>query len=155
VPQPENYSVKTLSDAIGHDFGWSDPITVDQAMINAFAELTGDRQWIHVDVEKATKHGPFGGPVAHGFLILSLLAAGTETAGVAPADAKMAVNYGLGSVRFPGPVLSGSAVRARFKLVGVEPKGPGAQLAKLEATLQADGADKPAVVAEFLAMVMG
>ena len=155
MPQPENYSVRTLSDAIGHDFGWSEPIPVTQDMINAFADLTGDRQWIHVDVEKATKHGPFGGPVAHGFLILSLLAAGTETDGVAPSDAKMVVNYGLGSVRFPGPVRSGASVRARFKLIGVEQKGPGTQLVKLEATLQADGADKPAVVAEFLAMAMG
>lgn len=155
MPQPENYSVSTLSDNIGHDFGWCDPIVVTQDMINAFADITGDHQWIHVDVEKATKHGPFGGPVAHGFLILSLLASGTETAGVAPGDAKMVVNYGLGSVRFPGPVHSGATVRARFKLTGVEPKGPGTQLMKLEATLQADGADKPSVVAELLAMVMG
>lgn len=155
MPQPENYSVTTMSDAVGHDFGWSDPIVVDQAMIQAFADVTGDHQWIHVDVEKATKHGPFGGPVAHGFLTLSLLAACTESAGVAPTDAKMVVNYGLGSVRFPGPVLSGASVRARFKLIGVEPKGPGSQLAKLEATLQADGAPKPAVVAEFLAMIQG
>ena len=155
MPQPENYSVSTLSDNIGHDFGWSDPIVVTQDMINGFADVTGDHQWIHVDVEKATKHGPFGGPVAHGFLTLSLLAAATETAGVAPSDAKMVVNYGLGSVRFPGPVPSGASVRAQFKLVGVEPKGPGTQLMKLEATLQADGADKPSVVAELLAMVMG
>jgi len=155
MPQPENYSVNTLSEHIGYDFGWSDPITVSQDMINAFADVTGDHQWIHVDVEKASKHGPFGGPVAHGFLILSLLAAGTDSAGVAPRDAKMVVNYGLGSVRFPVPVLSGASVRARFKLIGVEPKGPGMQLVKLEATLQADGAAKPSVVAEFLAMVMG
>lgn len=155
MPQPENYSVSTLSDHIGHDFGTSDPIVVSQEMINGFADVTGDHQWIHVDVEKATKFGPFGGAVAHGFLTLSLLAASTESVGVAPGDAKAVVNYGLGSVRFPVPVLSGSTVRARYTLTGVEPKGPGAQLMTLKAELKADGADKPAVVAELLAMVMG
>ena len=155
MAQPENYSTKTLVDHIGHDYGVSDPIIVDQDMINGFADVTGDHQWIHVDVEKATKHGPFGGPVAHGFLTLSLNAAASESAGVAPPDAKAVLNYGLGSVRFPGPVLSGSPVRAQYKLVNVENKGPGYQLITLEATLQAEGADKPAVVAEFLAMVIG
>ncbi len=155
MPQPESYSVSSLCEHIGHDFGWSDPIIVTQDMIQAFADITGDQQWIHVDVEKATKHGPFGGPVAHGFLILSLLAAATETAGVVPRDAKMAVNYGLGSVRYPVPVPSGATVRARFALKGAEPKGPGMQLVTLDATLQADGAEKPSVVAEFLAIVQG
>ncbi|SEB00594.1 MaoC family dehydratase [Rubrimonas cliftonensis] len=155
MPQPENYSVNNLNDHIGHDFGTSNPIVVSQDMINAFADVTGDHQWIHVDVEKATHCGPFGGPVAHGFLTLSLLAASTESVGVAPSDAKAVVNYGLGGVRFPEPVRSGSTVRARYTLAHVETKAPGAQLMTLKAELKADGADKPAVVAELLAMVMG
>jgi Acyl dehydratase len=155
MAQPENYTTRTLTDHIGHDFGASQGIVVDQAMINTFADVTGDDQWIHVDVEKATKHGPFGGPVAHGFLTLSLLASASQDAGVVPPDAKAVVNYGLGSVRFLAPVLSGSTVRAQYTLVAVEEKAPGSQLMTLKATLQADGADKPAVVAELLAMVMG
>ncbi len=155
MPAPENYSTKTLSDCIGHDFGKSAPITVDQAMINGFADITGDHQWIHVDVEKAAKAGPFGGTIAHGFLTLSLLAAATESAGVVPGDAQAVLNYGLEKVRFLSPVPSGATVRAGFKLAGVEDKGKGNQLIRLEATLQAEGADKPAVIAELLAMVIG
>ncbi len=153
--QPTTYSTKTLAEHIGHDFGLSDPIVVSQDMINGFADVTGDHQWIHVDVEKATKHGPFGGPVAHGFLTLSLLAAASDTAGVAPGDAKAVLNYGLSNVRFLAPVLSGSSVRVQYKLAAVEQKAPGSQLMTLEATLTAEGAEKPAVVAELLAMVLG
>ncbi len=152
---PANYSTKTLSDAIGHDFGLSDPLVVSQDMINGFADVTGDHQWIHVDVEKAAKHGPFGGTIAHGFLTLSLLAAATESSGVVPPDAQAVLNYGSEKVRFLAPVTAGSTVRSSFKLVGVEPKGPGNQLIRLEATLQAEGSDKPAVIAELLAMVIG
>ncbi|MEO0678899.1 MAG: MaoC family dehydratase [Pseudomonadota bacterium] len=155
MPQPLNYTTATLAEHVGHDFGLSDPIVVTQEMVNAFADVTGDHQWIHVDVEKATAHGPFGGPVAHGFLTLSLLAAASQSAGVAPKDAKAVLNYGLGTVRFLAPVLSGSTVRARYTLADVEPKAPGSQLLRLEAVLQADGAEKPAVIADLLAMVMG
>ncbi len=155
MPAPENYSVQTLADCIGHDFGQSNPVDVDQEMINGFADITGDHQWIHVDVEKATKAGPFGATIAHGFLTLSLLAAATESVGAVPGDAKAVLNYGLEKVRFLAPVTSGSKVRASFKLAGVEDKGQGNQLIRLEATLQAEGADKPAVIAELLAMVIG
>lgn len=155
MAQPENYSVRTLATCEGHDFGISDPLLVDQDMINGFADVTGDQQWIHVDTKKAAEHGPFGGTIAHGFLTLSLLAAATESAGVVPSDAHAVLNYGLGKVRFLAPVPSGSTVRAQFKLVRVEDKGPGNQLIQLEATLQADGSDKPAVIAELLAMVIG
>jgi acyl dehydratase len=91
---PEGYSTRTLRDFIGHDFGASAPIAVDQERINTFADVTGDHQWIHVDVERARKMSPFGGPVAHGFLTLALLAAAVGAAGVVPADAKGVVNYG-------------------------------------------------------------
>lgn len=155
MAQPENYSVQTLANCKGHDFGISAPLLVDQEMISGFADITGDQQWIHVDIKRATEQGPFGGTIAHGFLTLSLLAAATETAGVVPPDAKAVLNYGLGKVRFLAPVVSGSTVHARFKLVGVEDKGPGNQLIQLEATLQVEGSDKPAVIAELLAMVIG
>ncbi|WP_037314039.1 MaoC family dehydratase [Ruegeria halocynthiae] len=154
MPAPENYTTRTLKDHIGHDFGLSDPIHVDQPKINGFADVTGDHQWIHVDVEKAN-HSPFGGTIAHGFLTLSLLAAATETSGIVPSDAKAVLNYGLDKARFLAPVPAGATVRSRFKLAGVEDKGAGNQLIRLEATLQADGSDKPAVVAELLAMVIG
>lgn len=152
---PANYSTQTLADAVGHDFGLSDPIEITQEMINSFADVTGDHQWIHVDVEKATKFGPFGGPIAHGFLTLSLLVAATESSGVVPSNAKAVLNYGLGKVRFLAPVPAGSSVQSSFKLAGVEDKGDGKQLMKIEATLQGVGSDTPAVVAELLAMVIG
>ncbi|MDP5217666.1 MaoC family dehydratase [Ruegeria sp. 2205SS24-7] len=125
---PASYSTQTLADAVGHDFGPSDPFEITQEMINNIADVTGDHQWIHVDVEKATKFGPFGGPVAHGFLTLSLLAAATESSGVVPPDAKAVLNYCSGKVRFLAPVLAGSSVRSNFKLVGVLRRGAGAAI---------------------------
>jgi acyl dehydratase len=91
---PAGYSVRTLKDFVGHDFGASAPIKVDQIRINTFADVTGDHQWIHVDVARAKKHSPFGGPVAHGFLTLSLVAAATMDSGVVPPDAEGAINGG-------------------------------------------------------------
>jgi acyl dehydratase len=155
MPAPQGYSTRTLKDFVGHDFGASDPITIDQQRINAFADVTGDHQWIHVDIERAKKESPFGAPVAHGFLTLSLLAAAVGSAGVVPADAKGALNYGLDSIRFISPVPAGKRVTANFKLISVEDKGPKGQLLRLGATLNIDGSDKPAVVGELLALVIG
>ena len=152
---PSDYSVKTLAQTIGHDFGLSDPVVISQEMINGFADVTGDHQWIHVDVERAAAQSPFGGTVAHGFLTLSMLAGAAEEAGVMPPDAVAMLNYGLEKVRFLAPVLTGSSVRTQFKLVAVEPKGPGNQLIRLQGSMQIDGADKPAVIAELLAVVSG
>lgn len=154
MPAPEHYSTVTLSKHIGHDFGLSDPIVVDQPRINGFADVTGDHQWIHVDTEKAA-HSPFGGTIAHGFLTLSLLAAATETSGIVPPDAKAVLNYGVEKARFLAPVPVGAIVTSRFILAGVEPKGDGNQLLRLQATLQVEGSEKPAVVAELLAMIIG
>jgi acyl dehydratase len=154
MPAPQGYSTRTLKDFVGHDFGASDPITIDQQRINAFADVTGDHQWIHVDIERAKKESPFGAPVAHGFLTLSLLAAAVGSAGVVPADAKGALNYGLDSIRFISPVPAGKRVTANFKLISVEDKGPKGQLLRLGATLNIDGSDKPAVVGELLALVI-
>lgn len=152
---PKGYSVRTLKDFIGHDFGASAPIKVDQIRINNFADVTGDHQWIHVDVEKARKHSPFGGPVAHGFLTLSLVAAATQTSGVIPADAQGAINYGLESVRFLAPVPADASVSARFKLKSVEDRGDKRQLIRIEAQVEVVGQDKPVLVGKFLAMVFG
>jgi acyl dehydratase len=154
MPTPQGYSTRTLKDFVGHDFQTSDPITVGQERINAFADITGDHQWIHVDIERARKTSPFGGPVAHGFLTLSLLAAAVGSAGVVPADAKGALNYGLDNIRFIAPVPAGKRVTASFKLISVEDKGPKGQLLRLGAKLNIDGSDKPAVVGELLALVM-
>ena len=152
---PAGYSVATMSQHVGHDFGQSQEILVDQAMINGFADVTGDDQWIHVDVERAKTESPFKTTIAHGFLTLSLLAADVINAGVIPADSKAVLNYGLGKVRFLAPVASGSPVAATYKLAHVEDKGDGRQLITVEAVLTAKGSDKPAVIAELLAMVIG
>jgi acyl dehydratase len=152
---PEGYSVRTLKDFVGHDFGTSSPIKVDQNRINTFADITGDHQWIHVDVAKAKEHSPFGGPVAHGFLTLSLTAAAIGSAGVVPADAQGVINYGLEKVRFLAPVPAGASVTASFKLAGVEDKGDKRQIIRIETVVNVEDSDKPAIVGEVLAMVVG
>ena len=152
---PQGYSIPALRDFVGHDFVAAAPVTVDQERINIFADITGDRQWIHVDVARAKAESPFGGPVAHGFLTLSLLAAAVGSAGVVPADARGAINYGLDNIRFIAPVLAGKRVTASFKLTEVEDKGPKGQLLRLAAMLNVEGSDKPALVGELLVLVMG
>ena len=128
---PQGYSTRTLGDFVGHAFGASAPITVDQQRINTFADVTGDQQWIHVDVARARAESPFGGPVAHGFLTLSLLAAAVGSAGVVPGDAKGAINYGLDNVRFIAPVPAGKRVTGSFKLTPVEDEGRKRRLSQL------------------------
>lgn len=134
-----------LAALAGHDIGTSDWLLIDQARVNLFAEATGDHQWIHTDPVRA-ESGPFGAPIAHGFLTLSLLPLLFESA-FAIADVRMGVNYGLNRVRFVSPVRVGSRVRGRFKLVSFEPLEGGAQLT-VEATIELDGSARPACVAE-------
>ncbi len=155
MPTPKNYSVRTLKDHVGHDFGASKPLLVDQVRINTFADVTEDHQWIHIDVAKAKEHSPFGGPIAHGFLTLSLVAGAIQDSGVIPTDAQGVVNYGLEKVRFLAPVLSGSEITASFKLSHVEDKGEKKQLIHIEFIVNIVGSDKPAMVGETLAMVIG
>lgn len=155
MPAPEDYNTRSLGDFIGHDFGASKPVALDQSRINSFAAITGDDQWIHVDVERATKESPFGGPIAHGFLTLSLLASSLGDAGCVPADARGVVNYGLDRVRFLAPVPAGAEVSFSFRLIAVEPKGPGRQLMRLTAEARIVGTDKTAVFADVLALVIG
>ncbi len=107
------YAMTTLEDFKGREIGVSEWVVVDQKRIDEFADCTGDRQWIHVDVERARRESPYGGTIAHGYLTLSLAASLTIEAGVIPSDAGAALNYGLDKVRFIAPVRAGARVRNR------------------------------------------
>jgi len=133
---------------LGQEIGLSDWMLVDQERVDAFARVTGDQQWIHVDVERAKRESPFGGPIAHGYLTLSLLAKFAQEC-VAVDGIKLAVNYGLNRVRFTSPVKVGSRVRARFVLAEVDDIPGGAQLV-WQAVIEIEGGDKPACVAEMV-----
>ena len=148
-------SLEELQGLTGQELGRSDWLEVTQDMVDAFAETTGDRQWIHVDVERAKRESPFGGPVAHGYLTLSLLAPLSMQIDMAPDGTAAVLNYGLDRVRFLTPVPVGAKVRLVSKLVSLEAKGPGQTLMKSESTLEIDGAPKPALAAETLAMLVG
>lgn len=142
-----------LRDLIGQEVGLSRWITVDQDRIDAFAKITEDEQFIHVDPE-AAKATPFGGTIVHGFLTLSLASAMSYDA-VKPLDGVvMGVNYGFDKLRFLAPVPAGSRIRGRFKLLSAEDKGGGRWLLKHELTVEIEGADKPALIAEWLGMQM-
>ena len=140
---------ETLKDYIGTEFEPSDWLEVDQDRINQFADATLDYQFIHVDSEKATPL--FGSTIAHGFLSLSLMA-GMPAPQVAPENMTMAFNYGLDRVRFLTPVNVGSKVRTKAKLLSVDDKGDGRYLVKNEVTMEIEGQEKPAYIAESLTM---
>ena len=138
-----------LPSLVGQEVGLSRWITVDQARIDAFARITEDEQFIHVDPERA-RATPFGGTIVHGFLTLSLASAMSYDA-VAPLDGVvMGVNYGFDKLRFLAPVPAGSNIRGRFKLLSAEDKGGGRWLLKHELTVEIEGADKPALIAEWV-----
>ncbi len=151
---PNGYSMTTLRNFVGKEIGVSGWHDVDQRRIDEFADCTGDRQWIHVDVERAKRESPFGGTIAHGYLTLSLAAALAMEAGIIPGDATAALNYGLDKVRFLAPVKAGSRVRNRLVLLAVEDKGPQRALITLQNTIEIEGEDKPALIAETLALLM-
>jgi acyl dehydratase len=134
-----------LRPLAGQEIGVSDWITVTQERIDLFARATGDHQWIHVDVERA-KAGPFGAPVAHGFLTLSLLPELAASAFEVD-DVAMGLNYGLNRVRFPAPVPVDSRLRGRFRLLSWEPVDGGAQLV-VEVAMEREGSAKPVCIAE-------
>ena len=129
---------------VGDVYGPSSWIDMPQEKIGAFAEATGDHQWIHVDPEKA-KDGPFGTTIAHGYLTLSLLPVASYE--VVPRQGGMAINYGLNKVRFPAPVPVGSRVRATFEVIDLDEQEWGGQ-ATMRATVEREGGDKPVCVAE-------
>ena len=149
-----DYTMKTLDQFTGREIGVSDWIAVDQQRIDEFADCTGDRQWIHVDVERSRRESPYGGTIAHGYLTLSLAASLAIDAGVIPADVPASLNYGLDKVRFMAPVKAGARVRNRVVLVAVDDKGDGRSLLRLRNTIEIDGEAKPALIAESLAMLM-
>ena len=138
-----------LQQLVGQSIGTSSWVDVTQARIDAFADCTEDRQWIHIDVERAKRESPFGGPIAHGFLTLSLLPRFFATA-ITIEGTRMGVNYGLNKVRFTAPVPVGSRIRARLKLLAAEPlDGNGLQMTWLF-TIESEGSDKPVCIAELL-----
>jgi acyl dehydratase len=137
---------------IGEEVGVSSWIVVGQPRIDAFAEATEDRQFLHVD-PRAAARTPFGGTIAHGFLSLSLLSRMGGEAMLLPEGLKMAVNYGFDRVRFLAPVKSGARVRGRFRLDSVSEKAPGQMLMRHTVTVEIEGEDKPALTAEWLGLM--
>ena len=151
----KNYSMSNLPQWAGKELGVSAWTTVDQARIDEFAHCTGDHQWIHTDVERARRESPFGGPIAHGYLTLSLIAGMAVEIGIVPSDALACFNYGLNKVRFIAPVKSGARVRCRIVLAEITPQGGGRYLVRMDNTVEIEGEDKPALIAETLAVLVG
>lgn len=136
---------------IGTDLGASDWYLIDQEMVNKFADLTNDHQFIHVNPE-AAKMTPFGGTIVHGFFTLSMLAGLQPEGAIVLEGIKMGVNYGCDRIRFLEPVPVGSRIRARHKLKAVDDKGGGRWLLTSEVTIEIEGKEKPALIADWLGM---
>lgn len=137
-----------LKALVGKEVAVSDWVEISQERVNQFAEATGDHQWIHLDVERCKRESPFGGPIAHGFLTLSLLPMLMQNS-VRMTDVRMGVNYGLNKVRFPAPVPVGSKVRSRTTVLSVEDIEGGAQVT-WQVTIEREGGNKPVCVAESI-----
>jgi acyl dehydratase len=149
-----DYRMATLDRFVGRDFGASEWLTIDQALIDQFAECTGDRQWVHVDVDRATRETLFGGTIAHGYLVLSLVAPFSFEVGLFPADASQVINYGADRIRFIAPLRSGQRMRDRVTLLSTEGKGNGRALITSRHTIEIEGEAKPAMIAEILTMLI-
>lgn len=147
-------SPQALRQLIGRQIGVTEWMRLTQERIQQFAEVTDDRQWIHLDGERARRESPYGTTVAHGFLTLSLLSSFLRQALQIREGTRMSINYGLNRVRFPAPVLAGAKIRARFTLRSVE-EVPGALEAVLDATVETEGANKPCCVAEWVLRYYG
>ncbi len=144
--------INELSSLVGRELAPSDWITVDQARIDAFAACTDDHQFIHTDPERSRRESPYGTTIAHGFLSLSLLAAHRPADFPVLEDLGLTVNYGLDRLRFLAPVPAGSRVRLLTRVLEAQPKGPGRLLVKQEKTMQIEGSEKPAYIAEQLTL---
>jgi len=142
-------NVDQLRALVGQEVGTSGWLTVDQPMIDAFAKTTGDTQWIHTDPERARAESRYGRTIAHGFLTLSLLSRLSREAVEVEGEFGMRINYGLNRMRFPAPVPVGSRIRARFKVQAVDDIEGGHQIVWL-VTVEVEGTEKPALVAEWL-----
>jgi acyl dehydratase len=145
-------SLDEIAAKVGQELGASGWLTVDQAAIDAFADVTQDHQFIHTDPEAAART-PFGGTVAHGFLTLSLLSRMAADVMLVPNGLKMAVNYGFERVRFIAPVRSGSRVRGRFVLASAQEKRPGQWQFVHQVTVEIEGEDKPALTADWIGLI--
>jgi acyl dehydratase len=137
-----------LKSLVGAEVALSEWVDITQQRVNTFADATGDHQWIHVDPERCRRESPFGGPIAHGFLTLSLLPGMIDSA-LRMVDVKIGVNYGLNKVRFPAPVPVGSRLRAHLTVAAVTDIEGGAQLT-WDVLVEREGSAKPVCVAEFL-----
>lgn len=151
---PSTLTIDQLKSLAGREAGASDWLTIDQATIDAFAEVTGDRQWIHTDPRRAQAESRYGRTIAHGFLTLSLLSRLSHEAINVAGEFRMRINYGLNRVRFPAPVPEGSRVRARFSVQSVDDIQGGHQVVWL-VTVEVEGSDKPALVAEWIVRYYG
>ena len=146
-------SIAEAVDAVGQELGVSEWIVVDQDRINAFADATGDHQWIHVDVARAGTESPYGTTIAHGFLTLSLIPALSKD-NYRVDNAKMGINYGLNKVRFLAPVPAGGRVRVRSGLVDAKKVDDTTVDLTVRQTVELDGSEKPAAVAEVIARMV-
>lgn len=144
--------IDELQAKIGTELGASDWFEIDQARIDAFADITEDHQYIHVDPERAARETPFGGTIAHGYLTLSLLTHLVKDVLPIPEDATSQINYGLNRVRFLHPVRAGSRVRAVVKLRSVTERRKGQFMVEREVTVEIEGVDKPALIARTLGL---
>jgi acyl dehydratase len=143
------FTIAEISEHIGRELGVSEWVTIEQSRIDTFANCTGDHQWIHVDVERAKRESPFGGPIAHGYLMLSMVAPLSMEVGILPKDSAAGLNYGIDKVRFLSPVPAGARVRLR-----VEQREGGQAIMKTQNTLEVEGSQKPALIAETLALLI-
>ena len=141
--------IEDVRHAIGKEAGVSGWVEVDQGLVDQFAELTGDRQWIHVDAERARRESPFGGTVAHGFLTVALLSRMVTEAVDLRANAKLRVNYGFNRLRFPAPVMAGSRIRVHVTPNAVRDVEGGVEIA-WGVTVEIENQSKPALAAEWL-----
>ncbi len=150
----DGYSLSSVHQFVGRDLGVSDWLTIDQDRINQFAACTEDLQWIHVDVERAKRESPFGSTIAPGYLIMALVPRFCYEVGVIPPDVRQAFNYGIERTRFPAPVRVGSRIRDRVVLLKAEDRGEGRVLITLGSTVEIEGEQKPAMIAETLALLV-
>jgi acyl dehydratase len=146
-------SIEEAVEAVGQELGVSDWVAIDQKRIDAFADTTGDHQWIHVDVERARAESPYRTTIAHGFLTLSLIPALSKD-NYRVENAKMGINYGLNRVRFLAPVLSGSRIRLKSELVDATKVNGTTVDLTVRQTVELDGSEKPAAVADVIARMI-
>ncbi len=153
TPSP-SLSLSNIGAFVGKEVGVSNWESIDQRRIDAFAANTGDDQWIHIDPERAVRESPYGATIAHGYLLLSLLAPTTLKMVLQPARITTTINYGIDRVRFIAPVRAESRVRNRIRLVAADDKGNGRTLITTENTLEIEDEDKPALIALALWMAV-